>query len=80
MRIGLVGYGHGGRFFHAPLTVTLPSTANTRSMWEGASPLPQLDWVCTSIKELMYANWTSRLWPRRALLSCATDCNPAFYG
>ncbi len=35
MRIGLVGYGHGGRFFHAPLTATLPSAANTRSMWEG---------------------------------------------
>ncbi len=25
----------------------------------------------------MYANWTGRLWPWRALLSCATDCNPA---
>lgn len=24
MRIGLVGYGHGGRFFHAPLIATLP--------------------------------------------------------
>ncbi|MGY2288673.1 Gfo/Idh/MocA family protein [Pseudomonas sp. SDO528_S397] len=24
MRIGLVGYGHGGRFFHAPLLATLP--------------------------------------------------------
>ncbi|MFS9669650.1 Gfo/Idh/MocA family oxidoreductase, partial [Klebsiella pneumoniae] len=23
MRIGLVGYGHGGRFFHAPLIATL---------------------------------------------------------
>jgi predicted dehydrogenase len=42
MRIGLVGYGHGGRFFHAPLIATLPSAADTRSMWEG---------VCTSIKE-----------------------------
>jgi predicted dehydrogenase len=24
MRIGLVGYGHGGRFFHAPLIASLP--------------------------------------------------------
>ncbi|EJM50837.1 putative dehydrogenase, partial [Pseudomonas sp. GM49] len=24
MRIGLVGYGHGGRFFHAPLISSLP--------------------------------------------------------
>lgn len=24
MRIGLVGYGHGGRYFHAPLIATLP--------------------------------------------------------
>jgi predicted dehydrogenase len=24
MRIGLVGYGHGGRFFHAPLLTSLP--------------------------------------------------------
>ena len=40
MRIGLVGYGHGGRFFHAPLTATLPSAANTRSMWERACPPP----------------------------------------
>ncbi|EJN24354.1 putative dehydrogenase, partial [Pseudomonas sp. GM79] len=25
MRIGLVGYGHGGRFFHAPLISSLPA-------------------------------------------------------
>jgi predicted dehydrogenase len=27
MRIGLVGYGHGGRFFHAPLLTSLPAAS-----------------------------------------------------
>ena len=42
MRIGLVGYGKGGRFFHAPLISSLPGATFVGVVTRSAERRPQL--------------------------------------